>query len=166
MARKVFSSHLIKRPICTREHLVTKAAANKSLLRKKKKVDIFLPHIGQLLINLNSVKSAWRHQELSMASSKGALISLTFPVIISMPSTNLTQFTSKNKRGLTLKLCFWMENNLLIDVFQTIHDAVFCSTCPSFAQFLRWTQILNTHTHTQKYSTWASVFKCKTGTQR
>ncbi len=46
---------------------------------------IFLRHIGQMLINLNSVKSAWRYQELSMASSKGALISLTFPVIISMP---------------------------------------------------------------------------------
>lgn len=91
MVHKVFSLHLIKRPICTCECLVTKA--NKSLLEKL----IFSLHIGQLLINLNSVKSARRYQELLMASSKGALISLTFPVIISMPGQPPTIYQQEQK---------------------------------------------------------------------
>lgn len=94
MVHKVFSLHLIKRPICTCEYLVTEPSANKSLLKKL----IFWLHVGQLVINLNPVKCAWRYQEHSMASSKGALISLTFPVIISMPIQPPTIYQQEQKR--------------------------------------------------------------------
>lgn len=86
-------------------------------------------HVGQPLINLNPVKSAWRYQDLSMTSSKGALISLTFPVIISMPTQPPTIYQQRTKEA-TLKLCSWIENILLIDVFKQYMTPCFVPRAP------------------------------------
>lgn len=98
-----------------------------------------------------------------MASSQGALISLTFAVIISMPIQPPSDLPGRTKRGDTKAVSLDRKNNLLIDVSAAYTAARFV---PQAAHLHNSHDGRRSEMRAEKDSTRASVLNCKTGAHK